>query len=87
MPPFGFYHREGLRERNWYVYEEALTRDIPLVTTMGGGYPRDLDADSAPFREIVDAHVDVYKTAAEALSLRQELLRLNATNGAALVRG
>ena len=33
---------------------------------MGGGYPRDLDHDSAAFDDIVQCHADVYREAAAA---------------------
>jgi len=59
--------QEGLRERNTAVYKAALDRGIPLVVTMGGGYPKDLDPLSEPFRQIVAQHSDVYVDAAHAL--------------------
>lgn len=36
---------------------------------MGGGYPKDLDPSSGPFMEIVDAHSDVYISAAQTLQM------------------
>ena len=36
------------------IYDFALDMDVPLVITMGGGYPR---TDCEP---ILNAHADVY---------------------------
>ena len=58
---------QGLRDRNWAVYRAALDRGIPLVVTMGGGYPKDLEPDSEAFQQIVEQHRDVYVDAAHAL--------------------
>ncbi|MDF2689554.1 MAG: histone deacetylase, partial [Microvirga sp.] len=35
---------EGLRCRDAYVIEQARSRGIPLVTVIGGGYSKDIDA-------------------------------------------
>ena len=50
--------------------QTGRTRSPRLVVCMGGGYPKDLDPHSAPFRKIVDHHVGVYVGAAQA-SARQ----------------
>lgn len=55
--------REGLRRRNRMVFKAARDAAVPMVVTMGGGYPRDLDPLSAPFRELVECHADVYREA------------------------
>lgn len=61
---------EGLRRRNKFVYETVVKKyRRPLVITMGGGYPRDLDPSSIPFQDIVQSHVDVYVDAARACAL------------------
>ena len=63
---------EGLRRRDALVYAAvarraaAARRPLPLVVTMGGGYPSDLDPASAPFRAVVEAHASVYVAAAQA---------------------
>ena len=57
--------REGLQRRNEAVLSACLSRDTPVVVTMGGGYPTDLDPSSEPFQEVVTAHADVYITAAQ----------------------
>ncbi|KAH7315879.1 hypothetical protein KP509_21G069300 [Ceratopteris richardii] len=49
--------RQGLLQRNNMVYSACLTRSLPLVITMGGGYSRPSDAS-------VVAHADVYRSAA-----------------------
>ncbi|CAM9426428.1 unnamed protein product, partial [Hapterophycus canaliculatus] len=59
--------REGLQVRNRLVYETSLTRGIPTVITMGGGYPTDLDPASDSFGHIVRSHRDVYEDAADCL--------------------
>jgi len=46
--------------------EEAA---IPLVVTMGGGYPRNLDPTSSAFGATIQDHVDVYMDAARAAAL------------------
>ncbi len=65
--------RAGLRRRDEAVYEAAAAAGSKLVVTMGGGYPRDLDPASGPFREVVAAHADVYRGA--ALSVRARTLK------------
>jgi acetoin utilization deacetylase AcuC-like enzyme len=62
--------REGLRARNRLVYRAALEYDSPVVVTMGGGYPRDLSVDSAPFETVVQCHADVYR---DCVAIAQEL--------------
>lgn len=49
--------RSGLLKRNHMVYNECVTRDVPLVITMGGGYSRPPDASIA-------VHADVFRSAA-----------------------
>ncbi|KAI5067513.1 hypothetical protein GOP47_0018041 [Adiantum capillus-veneris] len=49
--------RQGLLQRNNMVYTACLTRQLPLVITMGGGYSRPSEAS-------VLAHADVYRAAA-----------------------
>jgi acetoin utilization deacetylase AcuC-like enzyme len=58
--------REGLQERNRIVCEATLRMSSPLVVTMGGGYPKDLDPQSDHFKAVVEAHADVYRAAAAA---------------------
>ena len=57
----------GLQRRNRRVYELAAQSGSPLVVVMGGGYPKgDLDPADRPFRDVVQAHMDVYRAAARA---------------------
>ena len=49
--------RAGMLTRNHAVYSQCITRDLPLVITMGGGYSKPIDAS-------LDAHVDVFRSAA-----------------------
>ncbi|CEM01890.1 unnamed protein product [Vitrella brassicaformis CCMP3155] len=61
--------RGGLQTRNRLVYEMAMTdkhTPVPVVVTMGGGYPRDLEVESRSYQEVVSAHADVYVGAAIA---------------------
>lgn len=46
----------GLRERDRLVFEAAWHRGLPVVTTLGGGYARPIEAT-------VDAHVGTYEVA------------------------
>ncbi|KAH8941249.1 hypothetical protein BDL97_14G027900 [Sphagnum fallax] len=57
--------RQGLLRRNNMVYSVCLENNLPLVITMGGGYSRPMTAS-------VEAHGDVYRSAA----LRYGALRL-----------
>ena len=57
--------REGIRRRNRIVYRHLLKRGIKCVTTMGGGYPLDLDENSNSFKELVQLHCDVYRDCME----------------------
>ena len=53
---------KGVRRRNEMVFDFARDSKVPLVITMGGGYPR--NKDWAP---ILEAHTDVYVGAFEYL--------------------
>lgn len=57
----------GLRARNARVMEAAAAYGSPIVVTMGGGYPSDLEESSAPFQEVCAVHADVYIEAAAAV--------------------
>ncbi|QNL21300.1 histone deacetylase [Hyphobacterium sp. CCMP332] len=50
--------KEGCRQRDKYVFEQAKSNDIPIVVTMGGGY-------SEKISDIVDAHANTYRLAQE----------------------
>lgn len=52
--------REGLRKRNELVYSAVKRRNIPMILTMGGGYPKNLDHDSTAFKTLIGAHSDCY---------------------------
>ena len=56
----------GLKRRNRLVFDLASAHGSRLVVTMGGGYPKDLDVSSDPFRDVVQAHMDVYRAAASS---------------------
>lgn len=58
--------RRGLQKRNDLVFSAFRRRRVPVCVTMGGGYPRDLDETSVAFRNIIDAHCDVYLAAAKS---------------------
>lgn len=60
--------REGLQARNLKVYQTALEAECPLVVTMGGGYPKDVDEASEDFEKVVAAHTDVYLQASQAVA-------------------
>lgn len=51
----------GLKRRNKLVYQLAAAHGSRLVVTMGGGYPKDLELTSEPFRAVVQSHMDVYR--------------------------
>jgi acetoin utilization deacetylase AcuC-like enzyme len=53
--------RAGLRRRNEAVFERCAKWDVPLVATMGGGYPRNLESASGDAFQVVQAHMDVYR--------------------------
>jgi acetoin utilization deacetylase AcuC-like enzyme len=53
--------RSGLLKRNNIVISAALGSKIPLLVTMGGGYGKNIN-------HTIDAHTDVYRTAAYRLS-------------------
>lgn len=54
---------EGVSRRNKMVYEWATKMNVPLVITMGGGYPRDNN-----WEPILEAHAGVYLEAFEYIS-------------------
>jgi acetoin utilization deacetylase AcuC-like enzyme len=53
--------QEGLAARNNLVYDAVHKAGAKLVVTMGGGYPTDLDPDSHSYKNVIQAHVNVYK--------------------------
>jgi acetoin utilization deacetylase AcuC-like enzyme len=54
----------GVERRNQLVYDLCLDLDVPLVITMGGGYPK----HGGPWDPIIDAHCAVYWQAHQALA-------------------
>jgi len=54
----------GVQRRNEMVFDFALKLGVPLVTTMGGGYPRE------DWKPILEAHANVYFQAHQFLSER-----------------
>ena len=56
----------GLKRRNQFVYNLAKQRGTRLVVTLGGGYPKDLEPASAPFHQVVQAHLDAYRQCVSA---------------------
>lgn len=52
--------QEGCKIRDEIVYQEAFKRNIPIVTTMGGGY-------STNIKDIIDAHTNTFKVAQDVL--------------------
>jgi acetoin utilization deacetylase AcuC-like enzyme len=53
--------QNGVKRRNTMVYNFALNMGIPMVITMGGGYPR------KDWEPILSAHTDVYVDAFEQI--------------------
>lgn len=60
--------RNGSKARNQRVYELIKNSNSKFVITMGGGYPKDLNVDSQSFKDIINAHIDVYKDSVHFLS-------------------
>jgi acetoin utilization deacetylase AcuC-like enzyme len=52
--------RDDCRLRNEIVYQIAKKERIPIVVTMGGGYPKDLTPNSETYEQVIGAHCDVY---------------------------
>lgn len=50
--------RAGCRERDIFVFEQALRFDLPIVVSMGGGY-------SPKLTDIVEAHCNTYRVATD----------------------
>lgn len=53
--------RAGLRRRNDAVLALCARVGVPVVLTMGGGYPRDLSEGSGDAFQTVQAHMDCYR--------------------------
>ena len=53
----------GVKQRNQLVFDFCSRNNLPLVITMGGGYPRNDD-----WNPIIDAHAGVYLEAFQYLS-------------------
>lgn len=49
--------KEGCRQRDQFVFEQCMSRNIPVVVAMGGGY-------SVHIADIVDAHANTFRVAA-----------------------
>ena len=60
--------QKGISKRNQMVYEFAKRNQLPLVITMGGGYPNHKDN----WEPIIDAHSNVYIQAYEFLQQQQQ---------------
>lgn len=50
--------REGCRERDRFVFEQAIRNNLPIVVSMGGGY-------SPRLTDIVDAHCNTFRLASD----------------------
>ena len=46
--------KQGAHERDQFVYQELIDRNIPVVTCMGGGYSENI-------RDIVDTHCNTFR--------------------------
>lgn len=56
---------EGIAKRNELVFDFAAKQQkVPLVITMGGGYPK----NGTDWKPIIDAHANVYYQAYQYLS-------------------
>jgi acetoin utilization deacetylase AcuC-like enzyme len=56
---------EGVKQRNELVFDFCASKNLPLVITMGGGYPRNND-----WSPILEAHAGVYLEAHQYLMKR-----------------
>ena len=59
--------QKGISKRNQMVFEFAKRNQLPLVITMGGGYPN----DKQNWKPIIDAHSNVYIQAYQFLHQHQ----------------
>ncbi|MGF7217403.1 acetoin utilization deacetylase AcuC-like enzyme [Spirosoma lacussanchae] len=50
--------REGCRQRDRFVFEQAIRHGLPIVASMGGGY-------SPRLTDIVEAHCNTFRTASD----------------------
>jgi len=50
--------REGCRQRDRFVFEQAIRLGLPIVASMGGGY-------SPRLTDIVEAHCNTFRTASD----------------------
>ncbi|RYC70140.1 MULTISPECIES: histone deacetylase family protein [Spirosoma] len=50
--------REGCRQRDRFVFEQAIQHGLPIVASMGGGY-------SPRLTDIVEAHCNTFRTASD----------------------
>ena len=48
--------REGCKERDKFVFEQAIGYDIPVAVSMGGGY-------SVQIKDIIEAHANTFRVA------------------------
>ena len=66
----------GLRRRNEMVYQFAHDIGVPVVITMGGGYPK----HEEKWEKLIDAHSCVYIQAYEFLKEKRQKKKRNETN-------
>lgn len=50
--------KQGCKERDRFVFEQCIANKIPVQVSMGGGY-------SADIRDIIEAHCNTYRLAAQ----------------------
>eukprot|EP00529_Nitzschia_sp_RCC80_P019189 CAMPEP_0113508702 /NCGR_PEP_ID=MMETSP0014_2-20120614/37166_1 /TAXON_ID=2857 /ORGANISM="Nitzschia sp." /LENGTH=511 /DNA_ID=CAMNT_0000404449 /DNA_START=467 /DNA_END=2002 /DNA_ORIENTATION=+ /assembly_acc=CAM_ASM_000159 len=62
----------GLRRRNEMVYQFAHDLGVPVVITMGGGYPKHEDK----WDKLIDAHKNVYIQAYEFLKKQERIAKV-----------
>lgn len=48
--------REGCKERDRFVFEQAIAHSIPIAVSMGGGY-------SVQIKDIIEAHANTFRVA------------------------
>jgi acetoin utilization deacetylase AcuC-like enzyme len=72
----------GVQKRNTMVYKFADELNIPLVISMGGGYPKSDDG----WEVILQSHTDVYVQAYRYYQQRMERRRRNGNNGSDFIQ-
>lgn len=60
--------REGAQKRNSIVFDALKKEGTKTVVTLGGGYPASNEKSSEAYKQVIEAHADVYRSCIQYFS-------------------